>query len=291
MVARAFGGFYYVLPATLEGEAVPCRLRGRFKRRLGRILVGERVGYEPPGAADQEGIIEEVRARRVALVRPPVANVEQLVAVVAAASPPPDLLQVDRLLVLAGRIGVTAVVGLNKADLMDLEGAEVLLRPYREAGYAALAVSAKTGQNLEALQGLLHGRVSVLAGRSGVGKTALSNRLVPGRGAPTGELSQRLGQGRHTTRHVELLVLEGGGLLADTPGFSVLEDEALTPEEVAGLYPEYPGLAGDCRFRDCLHDQEPGCAVKAAVANGQLASARYERYLVLLREARQHRRW
>lgn len=290
-MVRAYGGFYYVLPATLEGDPVACRLRGRLKRSVGRVLVGERVGYSPPDTPGTEGVVEEVRARRVALLRPPVANVDQLVVVAAAACPPPDLLQVDRLLCLAGRVRVEAVVCLNKADLMSEAQAEATLAPYRGAGYPAVAVSARTGAGLDGLERLLSGKVSVLAGRSGVGKTALSNRLVPGREAPTGEVSRRLGQGRHTTRHAELLVLGGGGLLADTPGFSVFEDQAVTPEEVAELYPEYARVSGGCRFRGCLHDQEPDCAAKAAVAAGELPADRYARYLTLLREARERKLW
>lgn len=291
VVVRGYGGFYFVLPASLRGEAVPCRVRGRLKKAGGRILVGERVEYTPPVASGTEGVIENLLPRRVALVRPPVANVDQLVAVVSAASPPPDLLQLDRLLCLAQRSGVAAVVCLNKADLVEPREAEELLAPYRQAGYPVLAVSAKTGANLDALAGLLAGRVTVLAGRSGVGKTALSNRLVPGRTAPTGEVSARLRQGRHTTRHVELLALEGGGLLADTPGFSVVQDETLLEDEVPGLFPEYHKAAEGCRFRGCLHDQEPGCAVKERVGRGELSPERYQRYLVLLREAREHRPW
>lgn len=291
VVVRAYGGFYYVLPVDLQGVPVACRLRGRLKRSAGRILVGERVGYVPPPQPGTEGVIEEVRPRRVCLVRPAVVNVDQVVVVAAAACPPPDLLQVDRLLCLAGRLEVESVVCLNKVDLADPAGVDAALEPYRAARYPTAALSARTGAGVEKLRQLLVGKVSVLAGRSGVGKTALSNRLVPGRLAETGAVSTRLGQGRHTTRHAELLVLEGGGLLADTPGFSALEDQTVTPLEVAALYPEYDDLAEGCRFRGCLHDQEPGCAIKAAVEAESLSRERYERYLILLREARQHRPW
>lgn len=289
VVVRAYGGFYYVLPASLSGEPVPCRIRGRLKRTAGRILVGERVVYALPETPGTEGVIENLLPRRVTLVRPPVANVEQLVAVVSAASPPPDLLQLDRLLVLAGRAGVAALVCLNKVDLVDGETVEETLSPYRAAGYPAVAVAAKTGDNVDALEELLRGKISVLAGRSGVGKTALTNRLIPGRRARTGEISRRLGQGRHTTRHVELAPLPGGGLLADTPGFSVLEDDAVTAGELPELFPEYVAWSGRCRFRGCVHDREPGCAVKQAVDGGALPKDRYARYLILLREARDRR--
>ena len=291
VVVRGYGGFYFVLPAALAGEPLPCRVRGRLKRASGRILVGERVKYAPPTALGSEGVIEEILPRKVALVRPPVANVDQLVAVVSAVAPPPDLLQLDRLLCLAGRIGVDAVVCLNKADLAGPAEQEEILAPYRRAGYPVVAVSAKTGANLDELAALLRGRVSVLAGRSGVGKTALSNRLVPGRDAKTGEVSAKLRQGRHTTRHVELLVLKDGGLLADTPGFSVVEDQTLQAEEVPALFPEYVEASRGCRFRGCLHDREPECAVKELVGRGELSPGRYQRYLTLLREAREHKPW
>jgi ribosome biogenesis GTPase len=292
VVVRAYGGFYYVLPASLTGEPRPCRVRGRLKRLAGRILVGERVEYEPPATATGEGVIEALRPRKVALLRPPVANVDQLLAVISAASPPPDLLQLDRLLCLAGRAGVRPAVCLNKVDLVAPAEADELLRPYRAAGFPAAAVSARTGASLDEVRRWLCGRVSVFAGRSGVGKTALANRLVPDRQAKTGEVSARLRQGRHTTRHAEFLALPGGGLLADTPGFAVLQDEGLVqPEQVAELYPEVARLGGDCRFRGCLHDQEPDCAVRQAVEAGEVSAGRYERYLVLVREARERRPW
>ncbi|MGE5508739.1 MAG: ribosome small subunit-dependent GTPase A [Chitinophagales bacterium] len=291
VVVRGYGGFYYVLPASLAGEPVPCRVRGKLKRTAGRLLVGERVSYEPPEAPGQEGVIEAHLPRRSELERPPIANVDQLVAVMSAAKPPPDLLQVDRLLCWAGSRGLSAAVCLNKADLLGEAEADALLRCYREAGRPALAVSARTGLHLGELAALLKGRISVLAGRSGSGKTSLTNRLVPGRHGRTGEVSRKLGQGRQTTRHVELIVLPEGGLLADTPGFSSVEELPLTPEEVAAQYPEWDDLAAGCRFRGCLHDQEPGCAVKAAVAEGALSADRHRRYLMLLKEARERRLW
>lgn len=261
-----------------------CRPRGRLRLQEGGLLVGDRVGVRPLGGG--EGAIEWVKERRNALHRPPVANVDR-VAVVSAWNLPawnPHL--VDRILVLAAAEGCGALLVLNKVDLLAYEEREAMraeLRPYRLAGYPVVETSALTGEGLDELARCLAEGITVFAGQSGVGKSHLLSRLT-GRPLPTGEISARIGRGRHTTRHVELLPLPGGGLVADTPGFQRLELVGLEPRDLGRYFPELAALAGDCRFRGCLHRNEPGCAVVDAVGRGEVDPGRYARYRELLAE-------
>lgn len=278
VVTKGYGGFYYVY--TPDG-LWRCTLRGKFRYRGEQVLVGDRVLVRAVG--DRVGTIEQLLPRKVSLVRPPVANVEQVIIVMAATEPDPDLYLLDRLLVSVGVSGLDAVICVNKIDLVDV-GALSWPRVYRDISYPVVAVSAATGVGLEQLIGLLAGRISVLAGPSGVGKSSLLNALVPGLALKTGEISRRLRRGRHVTRHVELLVLPQHGLVADTPGFSSLHLPPMEREHLAELFPEIERYRGQCRFAVCLHHREPDCRVKEAVAKGEIASWRYEHYVSFLEE-------
>lgn len=277
VVIKGYGGFYFVY--TPEG-VWRCRLRGRIRHRGGRVLVGDRVLVRPSG--DGGGTVEEVLPRRTSLVRPPVANVDQAVVVMAAAEPEPDLYLLDRLLVVIGAAGLEAAVCVNKVDLTAGEPPWVPV--YRRAGYPVVATSAVARTGLDRLVDLLAGKVSVLAGPSGVGKSSLLNALVPGLSLKTGGISRKLGRGRHVTRHVELLVLPQRGLVADAPGFSSLYLPAMPRERLAELFPEMEAYRGRCRFALCLHHREPDCAVRRAAAEGGIAPWRYEHYVRFLEE-------
>ncbi|HHY92218.1 MAG TPA: ribosome small subunit-dependent GTPase A [Firmicutes bacterium] len=284
-MVRAVGGFFFVATGA---ESYRCVLKGTLKKRQ-EVLVGDQVVFQP--TAPGEGLIVGVAPRTVRLVRPPVANVDKALVVFAVESPPPSLPLVDRILVQVEAAGVRPVVCLNKVDLSsDPQQAAELLEPYRLAGYATYAVSSRAGLNLEELAGELAGAVSVLAGPSGVGKSSLINALVPGLNLATGAVSERTWRGRHTTRQVELLPLPQGGWVADTPGFSSLELPAVEPEELIGLFPELAAAAPLCRFPGCRHETEPGCAVRAAVAAGKVASGRWSSYREMVRELRERRR-
>ncbi len=276
-IVRAVGGFYDV--ALPSGELVRCRARGRLKQ-LGGLLVGDMVRVDR-GAA----VIEERLPRRTELLRPAIANVDLCLAVQALEEPPPLLELLDRILVLAKRAGLEPAVVFTKLDLVAPQQAEELASEYRHAGYPVFLVSARTGLGVSELVAFLQGRICTLAGPSGAGKSTLLNALNPAWQLATGEVSRKLGRGRHTTREVSLLALPQGGWVADTPGFSQLSLDPLEPEELPRYYPEMLRLSSACRFPGCLHRREPDCAVRAAVgAPDGISPGRYGRYLLLLAE-------
>ncbi|MDQ0285773.1 ribosome biogenesis GTPase [Desulfofundulus luciae] len=277
-VVKAYGGHYYVA----SGEEIhDCVLRGRFRREKKQVLVGDRVTFRllPQG----QGVIEEVHPRRTTLVRPPVANVDRALIVFAMKDPDPNTFLLDRFLIQAEHAGVGPAICFNKVDLGE-DLSRDMIGAYRRAGYPVVCTSVLDGSGLDELRALLQGHITVLAGPSGVGKSSLLNAMVPGLNLKTGEISRKLGRGRHTTRHVELLCLPGGGLVADTPGFSSLYLPEMKREELGEFYPEFVARRDDCRFTGCLHFQEPDCAVKRAVEKGEISAFRYENYLQLLQE-------
>ncbi|MBX5465708.1 MAG: ribosome small subunit-dependent GTPase A [Clostridia bacterium] len=287
-VVKVLNQWYEV--QTEEG-VLAARPRGRLRREgEGAPLAGDMVEVLP--APDGTARIERILPRRNRLDRPPVANVDRLLVVASWREPEivPEL--VDRALLEAERRGIPAALVLNKVDRIAgqpglLEEARRFLEPYRKAGYPVLLTAALDGTGLEELRALLAGGLTVLAGASGVGKSSLLNALLPGARLRTGTLS-RAERGMHTTRHVELLPLPDGGWVADTPGFVRLEPAGLEdPREVRDAFPELARAGGSCRFRDCLHQDEPGCAVREAVARGEIDAGRYARYRALLEEVRQ----
>jgi len=287
LVARATGSFCDVYH---DGRTVRCVLRGRLRGAAGRPVPGDRVQFRP--GADGTGVLEAVLPRRTVFTRWVrgarriiAANVEQAVVVFAAASPEPEPGAIDRFLALAEAAHVAPVLCVNKADLADPAPLVARYRPL----YPVLVTSARTGQGLDELRARLAGRISVVVGPSGVGKSTLLNALQPGLRRRTGELSPRTGRGRHTTTVAELLPV-AEGFIVDTPGVQVLELEPLAPEAVDDCFPEIAARAAACAFRDCLHLEEPACAVKAAVAREEIAPSRYRSYLALLEEVRRARR-
>ena len=285
LVLSAYGGFYQILTAGVE---YPCRLRGKLKRHRakddgsGGVYAGDQVIISLPDNA--EGMVEEVLERKNFLPRPRIANIDQAVAVFAAKEPVYDLLLLDRILVTAAFYGLKPAICFNKADLAEADLAP-LVQLYQNCGFAVVLASATAEQGMAELCELLRGQASVLAGPSGVGKSSLLNALIPGLDIPTGEISERLQRGKHTTRHVRLWPLPKGGFVADAPGFSLLDlPTNLEPDQLAGFYPDYLDLANGCRFLGCCHKDEPDCAVKAALQTGQLDAERYERYLRLYAE-------
>lgn len=273
------GGFYDV--QTTTGEIVRCRLRGRLRLTDDKILVGDWVNLTIAG--EQEGIIEDVLPRRNLLIRPPIANIDQAIVVMALTNPEPDLLLLDRLLALICSQGITPVVCFNKTDL-DTADSQQLISIYRDCGYLVVATSAEKNIGIEDLSALLIDKISTFAGPSGAGKSSLLNLIEPGLGLTVGKVSKRLGRGRHTTRHVELVPLSQGGLVADTPGFSQLTLPEFAQAELQECFPEIWEQAQYCRFRGCLHHKEPGCAVIDAVQEDKIVASRYNNYLVLLQE-------
>lgn len=296
-VFKAQSGFFTV--QTSEG-AIVCRLRGRLrKERLDTdiVAVGDRVVVEPAG--DGTGLIVEVLPRTRVLSRraPPahpddrrqveqviVANPDQAVFVFACAQPAPHLRMLDRLLVAAEAAHLPAIICANKVDLVTPEEAQTLFGLYATIGYEVLYTSAKTDVGVDALRQRLTGKLSVLSGPSGVGKTSLLNAMQPGLGLRVREVSQATTKGRHTTVVPELVPIEGGGYVADTPGLRAMALWDIEPGELEAYFPDIRPFVAECEFSDCTHTHEPGCAVRAAVARGQIHPARYESLLRLRAE-------
>lgn len=279
IISKGYSGFYYV---NAEGKLWECSLRGRFRVRSQDFLPGDRVNITP--LTGDKGVIEEVLPRRNILVRPSIANVDQAVIVFAVKSPEPDFNLLDRILVQVESAKVTPLICFNKSDMLEEEELNELIRPYRQIGYQVHNVSAKFGLGINELRKALCKKISVMAGPSGVGKSSLVNAIQPGLQLQAGEVSQKLRRGRHTTRHVELMPLNGGGFVADTPGFSALNIPVMAREELALFFPEMLELANECKFNSCLHWQEPKCAIKEAVDMGNIDMRRYQNYLFFLQE-------
>ena len=278
LITKGIGGFYTAV--TEEGRAYTLRAQGKLRRQRLTPMVGDHVRFQP-GAEGEDGWLAAILPRRNGLVRPPVANIDAVLMVVAAASPDPDLLLLDRMLIAARQAGITPVVAVNKADL-DPARAEEIARAYESAAYGAFLVSARSGEGIEALRAALAGRVHALSGQSGAGKSTLINALY-GLTLVTGQVS-RIERGRHTTRHSELIRLPGGGMVLDTPGFSLLESRLIEPIRLKEFYPEFTSFEGACRFSPCAHASEPDCAVRAALARGGIDPGRHERYKELFDE-------
>ena len=288
-VLKGVGGFYTVDAGGPGGpEYWECRLRGRFRREKQEVLPGDLVAFGAVDEAARQGIVEEVKPRSNRLLRPPVANVDQALIVLASDQPQPDLWLLDRLLIMILAEDIQPLLCWNKDDLASREGLEEYMKPYGAAGVAQLATCALDGAGVPELAEKLAGRTTVLAGPSGVGKSSLLNRIEPGIALKTGEISDKLGRGRHTTRHVEWIPLGIGGWVADTPGFSqLLMPEKVTSGALAEYYPEFGPFAGDCRFRSCLHEQDRDCGVSLGVQEGKIDEGRYRRYRTLLKELKE----
>ncbi len=290
LIIRSQSGFFTV--QTAHGVWT-CHLRGRLKQgpRTGDIAaIGDRV--QVTRQPDGTGSIESVETRTRSLVRLDprpqgvyqqvlLANPDQAVFVFACANPRPHLRMLDRFLVIAEKQGLPALIVANKVDLVGQEQAEAIFGLYPPIGYPVLYTCAKTGQGVDELRVRLTGKVSALAGPSGVGKSSLLNAVQPGLGLVVSEVSAAVGKGRHTTTVRELFPLEGGGYVADTPGMRSLALWDTEPEELDGYFPELAPLVERCQFNDCTHKSEPGCAVRAAVEAGTVHPQRYESYLRL----------
>lgn len=284
VLLKGYGGFYYVYA---EDQVWECSLRGRFRVKDQDFLPGDQVKILP--VEQDKATIESVKPRRNALSRPTIANVDQALLVFAMTSPKPDLNLLDRLLVQVTYAEIEPILIFTKLDKFKeaalITGVEehTLTDVYRKIGYTVFEVSNETGQGVEEVGARLKEKISVLAGPSGAGKSSLFNALSPGKKLKTGELSLKSKRGRHTTRHVELMVC-AGGLVADTPGFSSLFIPAMKRAELAECFPEFVQRRRQCRFNSCIHDKEPDCAIKEGLETGEISPYRYEHYLIFLQE-------
>lgn len=279
IIIKGIGGFYYVKAA--DGVVYECRARGIFRKDGIKPTVGDEVEFEG-------GSVTKIEPRRSYLIRPSVANIDNLVIVIAAANPTPDLFLTDKLAVAAEASGITPVICVNKSDLADYDK---ICDIYEKAGYRVIVMSAKEALGAEELRAVIKGRVSAFAGLSGVGKSSILN-LLSGEAAETGEVS-KINRGRHTTRHVELFELEENTFILDTPGFSSLSISdicSVKADELADYFPELATAQGECRFKGCSHINEPDCAVKAMVGEG-VAQSRYDSYKELYNQLKDIKEW
>ena len=285
-IQKALSGFYYVDTGM---EVLTCRARGKFRKDGISPLVGDRVEVRELG--NGEGFVEAILPRKNAFARPAVANIDQLVVIASGAIPKTDPYLIDRVAAIAALKGCEVIILLNKCDL---DSADSLYEIYRAAGFQTLRVSAQTGEGLEELVPLISGKLSAFTGNSGVGKSSILNALDPDFHLQVGEVSDALGRGRHTTRHVELFHLACGAEIVDSPGFSSFETDELNLElkhRLPETFREFQPYLDDCRFVGCSHTKEKGCAVLEAVRRGDIQKSRHASYLRLHEELKTLKDW
>ena len=284
-ILRSLSGFYDVLtPAGL----ITCRARGILRKADSVPLTGDMVQIT---VEKGKGMVEKILPRKNSFIRPAVANVDALVVFAANVNPVTEPFLIDRVAAIAGDQEVQVILCVNKSDL---DPAIDLVRIYKNAGFSVISTSAETGEGVEELREMIRGKLTAFTGNSGVGKSSILNRLCPELKLPTGEVSEKLGRGRHTTRHVELYALDTDTLVADTPGFSSFDTDqmdVILKENLQYAFPDFGAYIGKCQFHDCSHRKEPGCAVTAAVRAGELEESRYDSYLRLYEKASQIKQW
>ena len=283
-IIKGIGGFYYV--KTSEG-LIECKARGKFRHKDMKPMVGDDVEIE---VSKGKGVIEEIFERKSQLIRPTVANVTQAFVVFAVKNPDINFDLLNRFLILCEHNNIEAIVCLNKVDLVSEVEKEIIKQKIVDIGYKVLYINAKKGIGLEKLRERLENNVTVLCGPSGAGKSTLINTLTQKYHMETGEVSEKIGRGKHTTRHSELIDVTGG-YIVDTPGFSTLEVDFIEKEDLRYSFPEFEEYNNLCKFRGCLHYKEPNCAVKKAVEEGKINKYRYDFYIRTLEEKMDGRKY
>lgn len=284
-ILRSLSGFYDV---QTPAGVITCRARGILRKQGNTPLTGDMVQIT---MEQGKGMVEQILPRKNSFIRPAVANMDALVVFAANVNPVTEPFLIDRVAAIAGDQEVPVYLCVNKCDL---DPAVDLVRIYEHAGFPVICASAETGEGVERLRSLIRGKLTAFTGNSGVGKSSMLNRLCPELELPTGEVSEKLGRGRHTTRHVQLYCLEEDTYVADTPGFSSFDTdqmEIMLKENLQYAFPDFAPHLGNCQFHDCSHRKEPGCAVAQAVKNGQIERSRYDSYLRLYEKASQIKLW
>ena len=284
-ILRSLSGFYDV---QTPGGLITCRARGILRKAGNSPLTGDLVEIS---VEKGKGMVERILPRKNHFIRPAVANVDALVVFAANVNPVTEPFLIDRVAAIAGDQNVDVYLCVNKCDL---DPAYDLVRIYEHAGFPVICTSAETGEGVQELRSLLEGKLTAFTGNSGVGKSSILNRLAPELKLETGEVSEKLGRGRHTTRHVELFALGDNTYVADTPGFSSFDTdqmELILKENLQYAFPDFGRFLGKCRFDDCSHRKEPDCAVRSAVEAGEIEGSRYESYLRLYEKSSQIKAW
>ena len=285
-ILKATGGFYYVLSDAVLYE---CRARGLFRKNGVSPLVGDWLEIEETG--EEKGYVTRILGRKNSLIRPPLANLDQLFLVVSVADPQPNLLVLDKLIAIAEHKKIEPFLIVTKTDLGEWETLAAL---YEKAGFQVFCTGLDQDSDLAMLRRSMEGKISAFCGNSGVGKSSLLNRIDSRLDLSTAQISQKLGRGRHTTRHVQLYPVSGGGYIADTPGFSSMDlerYEVILKEQLQYCFREFGPHLNQCRFTGCSHTKEKGCAVLAAMEEGEIASSRHDSYCTLYGAAKYIKEW
>ena len=287
-IIKGIAGFYYVH----NGEHIyECKAKGVFRKDNMKPLVGDDCIIEVIDEEKKLGNICEILERKNSLIRPNVANVDQALVIFALVKPEPNFNLLDRFLILMKQNDIPCIIAFNKMDLADDETIERTRQIYSKAGLSVIFTCAKSGDGIEDIKQALKGKTTTVAGPSGVGKSTIINLLQSNTRMETGDISAKIDRGKHTTRHSELIALDDDSYIFDTPGFSSLSLFDISPEELAGFYPEFEPYENGCRFDNCMHKNEPVCGIKQAVDDGLISRVRYENYLLLLTECENARRW
>ena len=288
-IVKGISGFYYVYVA---GSGIyECRARGVFRQKKMKPLVGDTVEIDVLSEADREGNLKRILPRKSELIRPAVANVDQALVIFACRDPEPNFQLLDRFLVMMEMQNISVLICFNKRDLASEKEQKSIREIYASAGYPVFFTSALDNVEVDILRGALRGKTTTVAGPSGVGKSSLVNLLLSESVMETGEISEKIRRGRHTTRHSELLYLEPESFIVDTPGFSSLYLPEMEKDMLRECYPEFAAREGSCRFLGCSHTHEPDCGVKAAVEAGEISPVRYENYVYLYQELEQRKKY
>ena len=288
-IMKGIAGFYYV--GVVESGVYECKAKGIFRKDKIKPLVGDDVDIEVLNEEEKLGNIVKILPRRSELIRPAVANIDQALVIFAAREPKPNLSLLDRFLVIMEKQDVPVIICFNKQDLCDEEEVGRLKEIYEACGYPVVLASAKQGEGIEEIKSRLRGKTTTVAGPSGVGKSSLTNLLQNEVQMETGEISKKLGRGRHTTRHSQIIQIEEDTWLYDTPGFTSFYVEEIEKEELRFYFREFSKYEGTCRFQGCTHTHEPGCMVKNALEEGKISKERYENFLELYGELKEKRRY
>lgn len=284
LILKGVGGFYYV--ESTEG-LYECRVRGLFRKKGITPLPGDYVDFTITDETAKEGWIEEIRQRRNYFIRPPVANINRLAVVLAATDPLPDFLLADKLIISALLNDIEPIIIINKIDLVERSVVDEIERVYISTCFPIVKMSKVTMEGYDLLHEKLKGNCTAFAGQSGVGKSTILNNIISSSVMETGEVSKKIKRGKQTTRHVQLLPLDYGGYVIDTPGFSLMSPDGVEHKELSWMYPEFEKHQGLCRFNGCSHIKEPGCSVKDAVKAGEISETRYECYKRIYEELKE----
>ena len=288
-IIKGIAGFYYVY--TEEYGVLECKAKGIFRKENIKPLVGDNVQLELLSEDELTGNITEILERKNELIRPAVANIDQALVIFSITHPEPNLNLLDRFLLMMQTQDLPVIICFSKQDIAAEEQQVQLQRIYGNLGYKVMFISAKEEQGVEAVMELLKGKTTTVAGPSGVGKSTLINCICPEALMETGDISRKIERGKHTTRHSELFHVCKDTFIMDTPGFSSLGIFDLEKEELKDYYPEFVKVEDECRFRGCVHMEEPGCAVKAALESGSISKERYENYRLLYEELKRKKKY